>query len=194
MIVLTHFKKQVLENIIQELIKLKNEYTHNGNGIEQDLLHILNNTEAFFKQIGESSLESKVSTLRNYISTAIQGINPQSLELIKTYKRKTIKSACFYCNTELSSILENELDKVNTLLTNSEKTIENIILTIIQTGNKLSTDIMSLDTIEKISHFWDRISVENEQIAFINMKLKLDILSQDIYILIDTIISKIKRT
>ncbi len=192
MLVLQHFVKQNYSTFISELNTIKNRYLNNVFGIEQELLDVLEQVEAFFKQIGKNSLESKVATLRTYMMTAISGIDPVSLEIVKVQKRKTIKRAVFYCSQELSTILETELDKLNELLYQCEKTLEQIVLTILQNGNGTAEEILALSSIEDIEVFWSRISNQNEQLNFIDKKLRLEILKEDIYLLFSNIITKLK--
>lgn len=192
MVILAHFKKQNFDQLLQESIEVNNQYSKNQLGIEKKLLTLLEQSEAFFKQIGKSALESKVSTLRSYLTTAINGINPETLAIIKTYKRKVVKSACFHCLTELSSILENEFNEVIAVLKDSEKTLSQIILSLIQAGGITLADVLELSSVKEIALFWKSIISKNEQIGLIDMQLKQNILREDIYLLINNVINNLK--
>lgn len=193
MVILAHFKKQNFDQLLEELIEIKNQYSNNLYGVESKLIMLLEQSEVFFEQIGKNALESKVSTLRSYISSAKSGIDPQSLEIIKTHKRKIVQSATFYCLSELSLILEKEFNEVNSLLTDSEKTLSQIVLSLVQSGIIGLEDLTKMDSVQGIAKFWDSITIENKQIRLIDMQLRQNILKQDIHLLLNNIFNKLKN-
>jgi len=192
MIILAHFKKQNFTHLISKLIEIKNQYSINQYGIEQTLLTLLEQSEVFLNQIGKSALESKVSTLRSYLTTAINGINPHTLGLIKTNKRKIIRSASFHCLFELSVILENEINEVNDTLNDSQKTLSQVVLSLIQAGGLAIEEIVELNSVQDIALLWNSLISENKQIALIDMQLKQNIIKEDIFLLIQNIINNLK--
>lgn len=192
MIILAHFKKQNFTQLVSKLIEIKNQYSINQYGIEQTLLTLLEQSEVFLNQIGKSALESKVSTLRSYLTTAINGINPHTLGLIKTNKRKIIKSASFHCLFELSVILENEINEVNDTLNDSQKTLSQVVLSLIQAGGLAIEEIVELNSVQDIALLWNSLITENKQIALIDMQLKQNIIKEDIFLLIQNIINNLK--
>jgi len=192
MIILAHFKKQNFTQLVSKLIEIKNQYSINQYGIEQTLLTLLEQSEVFLNQIGKSALESKVSTLRSYLTTAINGINPHTLGLIKTNKRKIIKSASFHCLFELSVILENEINEVDDTLNDSQKTLSQVVLSLIQAGGLALEEIVELSSVQDIALLWNSLISENKQIALIDMQLKQNIIKEDIFLLIQNIINNLK--
>jgi|GEM_PF-2357064 len=192
MIILAHFKKQNFTQLVSKLIEIKNQYSINQYGIEQTLLTLLEQSEVFLNQIGKSALESKVSTLRSYLTTAINGINPHTLGLIKTNKRKIIKSASFHCLFELSVILENEINEVDDTLNDSQKTLSQVVLSLIQAGGLALEEIVELSSVQDIAMLWNSLITENKQIALIDMQLKQNIIKEDIFLLIQNIINNLK--
>jgi len=192
MIILAHFKKQNFTQLVSKLIEIKNQYSINQYGIEQTLLTLLEQSEVFLNQIGKSALESKVSTLRSYLTTAINGINPHTLGLIKTNKRKIIKSASFHCLFELSVILENEINEVDDTLNDSQKTLSQVVLSLIQAGGLALEELVELSSVQDIALLWNSLITENKQIALIDMQLKQNIIKEDIFLLIQNIINNLK--
>ena len=192
MIILAHFKKQNFTQLVSKLIEIKNQYSINQYGIEQTLLTLLEQSEVFLNQIGKSALESKVSTLRSYLTTAINGINPHTLGLIKTNKRKIIRSASFHCLFELSVILENEINEVDDTLNDSQKTLSQVVLSLIQAGGLALEEIVELSSVQDIAMLWNSLITENKQIALIDMQLKQNIIKEDIFLLIQNIINNLK--
>ena len=159
MVILAHFKKSNLDLLIKELVVLKGKYAKNEYGVERELLVLIEKSEAFFKQIGKSSLESKISSLSSYVSSAIHGIDPRTLELVKSHKRRIIRSAIFYCQTELSMILENEFDSISAMLIESENSISQVVLSLLQTGRIDERSLLALNVLDEISHFWNTMVV-----------------------------------
>lgn len=192
MLVLVHFRKAEINKLLDTLTGVKHAYTNNSYGSDENLMTLLEQSEAFFKQIGENTLESRVGTLRSYLHTAREGINPENMEIVRTFRRKVVKSACFYCISELSSLLEKEGEKIGEILNRTRDRISQILLTALQSHALTMAQLEALDSIEKISIFWTQIKESNEQIKVIDKQLKLDILDQDIYLLIDEIIEKFK--
>jgi len=192
MIILAHFKKQNFTQLVSKLIEIKNQYSINQYGIEQMLLSLLEQSEVFLNQIGKSALESKVSTLRSYLTTAISGINPHTLDLIRTNKRKIIRSAIFHCLFELSVILETEINEVNDILNDSQKTLSQVVLSLIQAGGLALDDLVKLSSVQDIALLWSSLITENKQIALIDMQLKQNIIKEDIFLLIQNIINNLK--
>jgi len=192
MIILAHFKKQNFTQLVSKLIEIKNQYSINQYGIEQTLLTLLEQSEVFLNQIGKSALESKVSTLRSYLTTAINGINPHTLGLIKTNKRKIIRSASFHCLFELSVILENEINEVDDTLNDSQKTLSQVVLSLIQAGGLALEELVELSSVQDIALLWNSLITENKQIALIDMQLKQNIIKEDIFLLIQNIINNLK--
>jgi hypothetical protein len=192
MLVLVHFRKAEINKLLDSLTRVKHAYTSNSYGSDVNLMALLEQAEAFFKQIGENSMESRVGTLRSYLHTAREGINPENMEIVRTFRRKVVKSACFYCISELSSLLEKEGEKIGEILKRTSTMISQILLTALQSHALTMAQLEALDSIEKISIFWAQIKESNDQIKVIDKQLKLDILDQDIYLLIDEIIEKFK--
>ena len=53
-------------------------------------------------------------------------------------------------------------------------------------------DLIEADTLDKVTVLWENLA-SNEQIRLVEKKLKLDLLLQDIYLLLDQIFDKIKN-
>jgi len=190
--VLIHFKKSEIEKSMLDLNVLKSHFVKNKFGVERDLLELLSFLESFFKQVGDSVNESKISRLKIYIDTSIKGINPETLELVKSNKRKIVQASTFHCMSECSSILESELYEIEQLLKKSFSNISQLMLSVLQSRAVSLNQIKELENINQIEAFWNRLISSNDQIALINTKLKTELVSQDIVLVIDQVITQIK--
>ncbi|MFB9057784.1 hypothetical protein ACFFU9_13640 [Mariniflexile ostreae] len=192
MTVLIHFKKQHLEGFNQELISQNEKFIRKEYDLDKTLMHLLNDVQAYYGQVGESTSESQISQLKTYLNLAVSGIDPISLERVKTRRRDLIRTACFHCLSNLGDVLRHSLQTVEDLLFRASETIHQLILSAFQ--SKLLTDalIKKTDNIEKCTALWKSLKT-NEQISLIDKKLKLDILQEDISILIDMTFSKLKN-
>lgn len=189
--VFVHFKKQQLEKHIASLVQLNESYIKKSYELNENLTHTLEEIEAYFKQIGDSSNESKISKLRTHFDTALSGIDPLQLQKVKTGRRAMITTAAFYCLNELQEILHTDLKQVLEILKNAEEPISQVIITALQSS--LITDKQMEDkNLETIAQLWEKL-LHNEQVKMLDRRLKMDILTQDIHLLIDTIFEKIKN-
>jgi len=192
MTVLVHFKKQQLEGFNQQLIFQNEKFIKKEYDLDKTLLLLLTNVQEYYKQVGESTSESSVSQLKTYLDLAVSGIDPISLERVKTRRRDLVRTACFHCLSNLGNTLQHSLQTIESLLLSSSETIHQLLLSAYQ--SKLITDdlIKKTNSIEKCTALWEKLKV-NEQVSLIDKKLKLDILQEDISILIDMAFSKLKN-
>ncbi|MDF1698817.1 MAG: hypothetical protein P1U56_23385 [Saprospiraceae bacterium] len=190
--VLVHYRKSEIEKSLSKLIELKDQYLQNSYGIEKEILDLFHEIEAFFKQIGNTSNESKISSLKIYLDSAIKGINPETLDLVKLNRRKVIKASSFHCLSESSILLENELLEVDQLLKNCYSHLSQLILSVLQSKAITRNELALIKDITQVEALWARLTSSNDQIALINTKLKADVLPQDIVLVLDQVITQIK--
>lgn len=190
--VLIHFKKQQIEAFIKLLILENEKFIKKDYNLDKSLMNLLNDVQEYYRKIGESTEEGNVSQLKTHLDIAVSGIDPIKLERVKTRRRDLVRIACFHCLSRLNETLENSLVHIKNTIANATENINQILLSVYQA--KLITDeiILKTDTIEKCTSLWEKLK-KNEQIALMDKKLKLDILQQDISILIDQALAKLKN-
>jgi len=190
--ILVHFKKQELEKHMDSLIQLNDAYIKKSYGLNESLINTLKEVEAYFKQIGSSTNESKVSQLHLYFQTALNGIDPVQLQKVKIGRRALVATAAFYCLNQLHEILQTALQKVLEVLQNAKETLSQLMITALQ-NNLINDDIIEAsNNIEHIQQLWKTL-LNNDQVKMFDKQLRLDILAQDIYLLISTIFEKFKN-
>lgn len=190
--ILIHFKKQELEKHMTSLIQLNEAYIKKSHALNESLINTLKEVEAYFKQIGSSTNESKVSQLHLYFQTALNGIDPVQLQKVKTGRRALVATAAFYCLNEMHEILQKALQKVLDVLQNTEETLSQLMITALQNNLINDETIETSNNIEQIQQLWENL-LSNDQIKMFDKKLRLEILAQDIYLLISTIFEKFKN-
>ncbi|APG64871.1 hypothetical protein LPB136_05645 [Tenacibaculum todarodis] len=190
--VLIHFKKQQLETFIKLLILENEKFIKKDFNLDKSLMKLLNDVQEYYRRIGESTEEGNVSQLKTHLDIAVSGIDPVKLERVKTRRRDIVKIACYHCLSSLNQTLENSLVLVKNIINEATENINQVLLSAYQA--KLITDaiIKKADTIDKCTSLWEKLK-ENEQILLLDKKLKLTILQQDISIILDQALSKLKN-
>ena len=189
--VLIHFKKQHLEGFNQQLIQQNEKLIKKDFDLEKTLMALLNNVQEYYKQIGENTQEGAISQLKSHLAIAVSGIDPIKQERVKTRRRDMIRIACFHCLSQLGTIIEESLINVQNIILGATETINQVLLSAYQ--SKLIDDVIikKINNIEKCTSLWEKLKT-NEQIFLIDKKLKLEILQQDISIILDQALSKLK--
>lgn len=189
--ILIHFKKQRLESFNKKYILQNEKFVNKEFTLDKTLMILLNDIQEYFQQIGESTKEGSVSQLKNYLDLAVSGIDPLKLERVKTRRRETVRVACFHCLSALGEVIETSLNEIENILLKATETIHQVLLSAYQ--SKLIDDkiINETNSIEASSLLWEKLK-GNEQILLIDKKLRLEIHQQDIGVLIDQTLAKLK--
>jgi len=189
--VLVHFKKQTLEGFNTQLIAQNEKFVKKEYDLDKTLTQLLKKVQDYFQQVGESTKESDVSQLKNYLDLAVSGIDPIKLERVKTRRRETVRIACFHCLSNLGDIINSSLLGIEEALYKSEEMLKQVTLSAYQ--SKLINDKMinAIKSIDDAALLWEKLTT-NEQIMVIDKKLRLEINYQDINILFDKTLAKLK--
>ena len=188
---LVHYKKQRVEEFIGKLSLLNELYIERAFSFDEELNKFLQEVMEFFEQLGESLNSSKISQLKIYIETAQKGINPQTLEKLRTGKRENIWIASYHILDEMGILLQESITEIETKISEARELVEQVIISAVQLKLIGDDDLKRLHTQKEISMLWSNLS-KNEQVKLIERKLKLSITQEDIVILCDKVCSKIK--
>ena len=191
MIVLVHFKIQNLKTFLNCLGSLNELYLSRSFHFDKELVEFLSNASEFFEQIGNVNMVSEVSRLRTYYDTALKGVNPQTLEKLKTGKRENKWIASFHVLNSISEQLQHLLAIEMQTVGEAKELIGQVILSAFQTNQIGEGDLSSNGTSKNHKHFWDKLT-QNTQIKMIERKLRLSIHKEDIYILVDQVLNEIR--
>jgi len=188
---LIHYKKQRLEEFINRLSLLHGLYIERSFSFDTELSTFVKDSIDFFEQLGESSKALELSQLNIYVETAKKGINPQTLEKLKTGKRENIWIASYYLLDKTSSLFQNAIIETDLTINQAKELIEQVILSALQSKLINNNTLKELHKQEEIDTLWRDLS-QNEQVEIIDKKLKLSVTHEDIIILCDQICSKIR--
>ena len=188
---LIHYQQKQIKELIEQLILLNGLYAKRSFSFEQQLIEFLENSLKLFEQMNKSSQSAKISELRIYLETAQRGINPQTLQRLKTGKRENLWIASFHILEEISHLLQDAIEEVDEKIDQARELIEQVILLAIQSKLIGDEDLKKLQHQEQIAQLWSRLS-QNEQVNLIDKRLKLSITGEDIIILCDVVCSKIR--
>lgn len=192
MVVLLHYKVQNLNKFKTKLVGLHQLYEEKAYGIEDRLERLLKECSDYYEQIGESKEELQVSKLKTYLQTARDGYNPQTLEKIRTHKRSNLRIAVYHCLSSLGECLRASLIKVDKKIEEAKDLLNNLVLSIIQSGTISNENIQKCNSIKRCELLWEKLKGD-KQIGLIDKKLKLNIASQDIHILLDDIFTRLRQ-
>lgn len=185
-----HYQQQELVKFIEESISLGELYGERSYAFDDVFKKHITSIESYFQQVGCTSERSEIDRLKLYIITAQKGINPSTLEKIKTGRRENIWIASYHCLTQSSEILQRALDAIDQKLKEARISIEQIILTVLQNKMLSADQLSAYQGMEKSEVLWKELC-KNDQISLLDKKLKMTITHQDIYILLDKTISKL---
>jgi hypothetical protein len=183
-----HNKINVIDNLIESYNDVQQLYIQNAFEFDNRFLELLNRCLEYFKTHGTNTQVSEVLNIVSMFETAIKGIHPYKLEKVSTGRRE-LRMMIAYHGLEklhqlLSVIYENERHK----LEEAEEILSNLLLSLHQSGFLDDNRIKDLRTIEKIKDFWQELLNRNGSISGINKKLRLKIIPEDIYLLIEKLI------
>lgn len=188
---LIHYKKQQLETFTTDLIQLNQLYVQRSFSFDAILSNFLSNATQFFEQISESTNSSKVSQLTIYLETAKKGINPQTLERLKTGKRENIWIASYHVLDEITTLMQNALIDIELIISKAQELVEQVLLSAMQSHLIDDHSLQILENHKQVSNLWNQLT-QNEQVKLIERKLKLSITQDDIIILCDQVCSKMR--
>ncbi len=189
---LAHYIQKELTTQIEKLNQIHGLYIKRSYELEETLPVFLEGERQFFRQIGETKEELKMNELISYFSTAKSGLNPRSLEKIRTGKRDNIILSAFYCINEAGFVLKERLGNVREKLGDASATINNVLLNLLQSGAMTSENLFKVDSIDKCEILWQQL-MKDPQINLVDKKLKTTILGKDIYLLLDKAIVDLQR-
>lgn len=153
---------------------------------------LLNECKTFLKSNGTNTQVAEVLNLEGMFETAKRGINPYELKKVNTGRRSLSMMIANQGLNELFNLLKEFYDKEKKKIEEAEELLSNTILGMFQSGAINDEKIKALDSIPKIEAFWNQIKNVNDSILLIDKKLRINIISQDIFLIIEKILDKIR--
>lgn len=187
-----HFQQQQVEKLVATLNKLHQLYEQQSYYFEKEFLLFCDAGIQYFESVGAQKLVLKFNELKTYFLTASKGISPITLERIRVEKRAMLQASSFYCLRELSLVFEQQLDLLNDKLEDAYQTLTQLILGMLQSGFIKREVLEKTRNPDQWAQFWQQIRADNT-VYLIEKKLLAYITLEDLYILLDKVISNINN-
>jgi len=188
---LVHHSTQALELHLNKLNKVQALYLSKSFDFDSGFDDFLQELLEYFRAKGNTTCESEVLKILNMISTIKRGFNPVKMEKIDVGKRNLLYGFSFNGIENTHGIITELLNKELKKLDEAEELISGLILSLYQSGILDDAKIKELNSVSKIEVFWNQLLNQNTTIAGINKKLRLTLLSEDIYLIIEKVLTRI---
>ncbi|HPS10231.1 MAG TPA: hypothetical protein PK664_02565 [Paludibacteraceae bacterium] len=187
-----HNKVKVLDELFTEFNQVQRLYAEKSFEFESRFTVFLNKLSDYFKNRGDQAKEAEVLRVTNMLHTVKRGFNPTNQEKVNTGRRELLWGFAYNGIENLNSLMQEIYGKETSKLEEGEELLSNLILNLIQQGFLTDQKLMELDTIPKIEAYWNSLLTQNGSITVIHKKLLMKLISEDIYLLLEKIIAKIK--
>lgn len=188
---LVHHSTQALELHLNKLNKVQALYLSKSFDFDSGFDDFLQELLEYFRAKGNTTCESEVLKILNMISTIKRGFNPVKMEKIDVGKRNLLYGFSFNGIENTHGIIIELLNKELKKIDEAEELISGLILSLYQSGILDDVKIKELNSVSKIEAFWNQLLNQNTTIAGINKKLRLTLLSEDIYLIIEKVLTRI---
>ncbi|WP_312341855.1 hypothetical protein [Chryseobacterium binzhouense] len=188
---LIHHTTQTLEFHLDQLNKVQEVYLAKSFDFDSQFDAFLHQLLDYFKAKGNTTRESEVLKIMSMIETVKRGFNPVKLENISSGKRNLLYGFSFNGIEMIHGFLAELLAKEQKKLDESEELLSGLMISLYQNNILDDATIKELNSVIKIGQFWEQLLSQNTSIAGINKKLRLSLLSEDIYLIIEKILTKI---
>ncbi|MGE6395728.1 hypothetical protein [Chryseobacterium scophthalmum] len=188
---LVHHSTQALELHLNKLNKVQALYLSKSFDFDSGFDDFLQELLEYFRAKGNTTCESEVLKILNMISTIKRGFNPVKMEKIDVGKRNLLYGFSFNGIENTHGIITELLKKELKKLDEAEELISGLILSLYQSGILDDAKIKELNSVSKIEVFWNQLLNQNTTIVGINKKLRLTLLSEDIYLIIEKVLTRI---
>lgn len=188
---LIHNKVRVIDDFFTESNQVQKLYIEKSFDFEHQFNKLLTNLSDYFEKRGENSKESEILRIKSMLQTVRRGFNPSKMEKIDSGKRELLWGFSYNGIESLDLLLQEIYKKETSKLEEGEEILSNLILNFYQQGVLTDEKLKDLDSIPKIEVFWNYLLSQNGSISLINKKLLTNLISEDIYLLLEKVIYKI---
>ncbi|PWN58261.1 hypothetical protein [Chryseobacterium viscerum] len=188
---LIHYTVQKIKEFLEHFNEVQALYLSKSFDFDVRFDVFLNEILEYFRTKGNTSHESEVLKIMNMISTVKRGFNPIKMEKITTGRRELLGGFSFNAMESIYDILMEVYTKENKKLDDAEELISGIIVSLYQNGILDDEKLKELDSIPKIESFWASLVEQNAAISGINKKLRLTIIPEDIFLVLEKVFLKL---
>lgn len=186
-----HNKVKVSEEFFVEFNQIQKLFAERSFDFERRFMSFINKLADYFQNRGDSNKEAEVLRISNMLHTIKRGFNPTTMEKIVAGKRELWWGFSYSGIESINALLQEMYRKEVSKLEQGEELLTNLILSLYQQGFLTDEKLRELNSIPKIEAAWSSILSQNGSITVINKKLMTNLIPEDIYLLLEKIISKI---
>lgn len=188
---LIHFTVQKIKELLEQFNEVQTLYLSKSFDFDARFDTFLNEVLEYFRTKGNTSHESEVLKVMNMISTVKRGFNPIKMEKIMTGRREMLAGFSFNGMESIYDILMEIYARENKKLEEAEELISGIIVSLYQNGILDDEKLKDMNSVPKIERFWTSLAEQNTAISGINKKLRLTIIPEDIFLILEKIFLKL---
>ncbi|RQO33116.1 hypothetical protein DBR39_23260 [Chryseobacterium sp. KBW03] len=188
---LIHYTVQKIKELLEHFNEVQALYLSKSFDFDAQFDVFLNEVLEYFRTKGSTSHESEVLKIMNMIATVKRGFNPIKMEKITTGRREILGGFSFNGIESIYDILMEIWAKENKKLEDAEELISGIIVSLYQNGILDDEKLKEMDSIPKIESFWTSLTVQNAAISGINKKLRLTVIAEDIFLILEKVFLKL---
>ncbi|PTT77510.1 MULTISPECIES: hypothetical protein [unclassified Chryseobacterium] len=188
---LVHHTIQKIQELLEHFNKVQELYLSKSFDFDAQFEEFLYEFLDYLKIKGNTTYESEVLKVMNMISTVKRGFNPVQMEKIASGKRELTWGFSFSAMESVHKFLMEMYTKEHKKLDEAEEILSGLIVSLYQNGILNDEIVKSLVNVPKIEDFWNSLIKQNTQIAGINKKLRLQMISEDIYLLLEKVLLKL---
>lgn len=182
---LVHHTIQKIQELLEHFNKVQELYLSKSFDFDGQFEAFLYEFLEYLKTKGNTTYESEVLKVMNMISTVKRGFNPVQMEKITSGKRELLWGFSFNGMESIHGFLMEMYAKEQKKLDEAEELLSGLIVSLYQNGILDDGKVKDLNTIPKIEVFWTSLVNQNTQISGINKKLRLSMISEDIFLLLE---------
>lgn len=188
---LVHHTIQKIQELLEHFNRVQELYLSKSFDFDGHFEAFLYEFLEYLKTKGNTTYESEVLKVMNMISTVKRGFNPVQMEKITSGKRELLWGFSFNGMESIHGFLMEMYAKEQKKLDEAEELLSGLIVSLYQNGILDDGKVKDLNTIPKIEVFWTSLVNQNTQISGINKKLRLSMISEDIFLLLEKVLLKL---
>ncbi|MBA5246711.1 hypothetical protein H1R16_09455 [Marnyiella aurantia] len=186
-----HNKVKLAEEMLVQFNQVQRLYAQRAYEFDQNFDDFMKVLLLHYTQSGDTTSESEILRLSNSVSLVKKGFNPLKMEKITSGRREYYFGFTFSAMESIHALLTEEFTLQMKKLDDAAELISNLILSMHQNGILTDKKIKNLNSVAKIEAFWNSMVNQNESVSSIYKKLRLTLISEDIYLLTEKILLKI---
>ena len=188
---LVHHTIQKIQELLEHFNKAQELYLLKSFDFDGQFEAFLNELLEYLRSKGNTTYESEVLKVMNMISTVKRGFNPVQMEKITSAKREILWGFSFNAMETIHGFLMEMYAKEKKKLDEAEELLSGLMVSLYQNGILDDNKLKELNSVAKIEVFWTSLINQNTQISGINKKLRLTMISEDIFLILEKVLLKL---